>query len=277
MSQAPTRPLLRYHGGKWVLAPWIIQHFPEHETYVEPYGGAASVLLRKPRAYAEIYNDLDYEIVNLFQVMRTHGAILHDELLATPFARVEFELAYEPSRNPIEQARRTVIKSHMGFGSDGIRNKTGFRAYARKNRYTIPAHDWANFVEVFEALVKRLRGVVIEHMDALKVIEKYDDPATLFYVDPPYVHDTRSSDKMYRHEMSDAQHKKLAKALRKCKGKVALSAYESPLYEKLYKGWNKFEREARADGARPRREILWTNYEPEKKKTTLELYATEQR
>ena len=72
-SEGEVRPMVRWHGGKWVLAPWIISHFPPHQIYTEAFGGAASVLLKKPRCYAEIYNDLDGEIVNLFRVARERG------------------------------------------------------------------------------------------------------------------------------------------------------------------------------------------------------------
>src|SRR6266576_1049473 len=101
------RPILRYHGGKFVLAPWIISHFPEHRVYVEPYGGAASVLLRKERSYAEVYNDLDSEIVNLFRVARDNGKELIRVLALTPFAREEYQAAWEATDDPLEQARRT--------------------------------------------------------------------------------------------------------------------------------------------------------------------------
>ena len=84
------RPLLRYHGGKWLLAPWIISHFPAHRVYVEPFGGAASVLIRKERSYAEVYNDLDSEVVNLFRVLRAQPDDLVHAIELTPFARDEF-------------------------------------------------------------------------------------------------------------------------------------------------------------------------------------------
>ena len=64
------RPALRYYGGKWMLAPWIIQHLPDHKTYVEPFGGVASVLMRKAPSQVEIYNDLNSELVNFFKILR---------------------------------------------------------------------------------------------------------------------------------------------------------------------------------------------------------------
>jgi DNA adenine methylase len=256
------RPVLRYHGGKWILAPWIISHFPEHTTYVEPYAGGASVLLRKPRSYAEIINDLDGEIVNLFRVLRDQGGTLERDLKRTPFAREEFKGAYEPTDDPLERARRTIIKSAMGYGSDGIRNNTGFRSYARKERYTIPAHDWANYIDVISYTVERLQGVVIENRPALELILKQDGPDTLFYVDPPYVHSSRASKspKRYRYEMADSDHRELARVLNMVKGKVVLSGYASQLYSELYDGWRREERAARADGARDRTEVLWLNF-----------------
>lgn len=255
-----TRPALRYHGGKWNLAPWIISHFSEHVTYTEVYGGAMSVLLRKPRSYAEIYNDLDGEIVNLFRILRDRGPEFKEKCRLTPFSRQEFVEAYLPTDDQMERARRTVIKSAMGFGSDGIKNNTGFRSYARKERYTIPAHDWANYIDALDFTIERLQGVVIENMPAVDVLKKQDGKETLHYVDPPYVHSTRSAKqpKQYRHEMSDEEHRELSAVLHSLSGAVILSGYACPLYDELYGDWKRSEKDTLADGARPRREILYT-------------------
>lgn len=160
----PTRPLVRYHGGKWLLADWIISHFPAHRCYVEPFGGGGSVLIRKPRSHAEIYNDLDGEIVNLFRVVRDHGQQLREKLELTPFAREEFEVSYLDAPDPIEQARRTVMRSFMGFGSNvfkltrqGKRERTGFRACSTRSG-TTPAEDWRNYPHALPAIIDRLRG-----------------------------------------------------------------------------------------------------------------------
>ena len=135
------RPIVRYHGGKWKLAPWIIGHLPPHRVYVEPFGGGASVLLRKPRSYAEVYNDLDGEMVNLFRMARDNGRELLELLRLTPFARDEFAKAYEQASEPIEQARRTVIRAFMGFGSNAHNRPTGFRSNSNRSG-TTPARDW---------------------------------------------------------------------------------------------------------------------------------------
>src|SRR5437868_3648689 len=112
----PTRPVLCWHGGKWKLAPWIVSHFPPHRVYVEPFGGAASVLIQKPRSYGEVYNDLDQDVVNLFRILQVpaQAAALRDKLRLTPFSREEFELGYLDAEDPVERARRLVILSFMG-------------------------------------------------------------------------------------------------------------------------------------------------------------------
>jgi DNA adenine methylase len=250
------RPIVRYHGGKWLLAPWIISYFPAHRIYVEPYGGGGSVLLRKPRARAEVYNDLDGEIVNLFRAARDHGEDLRRALELTPFSRDEFKASYEPSEDPLEQARRTVVRAFMGFGSNSHNRATGFRSNSDRSG-TTPAMDWRHYPGEFGAIIERLQGVVIENRDALEVIQIHDSPATLHYIDPPYVSDTRDAGKDYRHEMTDADHEQLASVLREVKGAVIVSGYPSPLYEDLYSGWTRAEQAALADGAAPRTEVLW--------------------
>lgn len=251
----PTRPAFRYHGGKWRIAPWVIAHLPAHKTYVEPFGGAMSVLLRKDRSYAEVYNDLDGEIVNFFRVAREHGKEFQDLLRLTPYAREEFLAAYEPTDDPIERARRTIIRASMGFSSVGIMRKTGFRSNT-KRQHTTPVMDWTSYERAFPGIVDRLRGVIIEHKDAISVMRDHDDPDTLFYVDPPYVHSTRSA-KEYKYEMDDQAHRDLAAFLNEVKGKVVVSGYHSDLYEEIYSGWKKVEKEAMSDGAGKRVEVLW--------------------
>lgn len=258
MDTAPTRPALRYHGGKWLLAPWIISHFPKHRTYTECFGGGASVLLRKRRAYAEVYNDLDGELVNLFYVMRDRGEELRDALYLTPFARDEFAQSYEPIFDQLEQARRTVIRSFMGFGSNSHNQKTGFRANSNRSG-TTPAHDWRNYPDALPALIDRLRGVIIENRDAIEVMRSHDGDNTLHYVDPPYVFSTRDGGTDYRHELSDTEHKRLAAELHNLTGMVVLSGYRSDIYDHLYHDWHCVQRQAMADGARKRIECLWLN------------------
>lgn len=251
-----TRPILRWHGGKWILANWIISHFPKHRVYVEPFGGAASVLLRKSRSYAEIYNDLDGEVVNLFRVARDNGRDLKRQLELTPFARDEFVLSYKPSTDPLEQARRTVIRSFMGFGSNSHNQATGFRANSNRSG-TTPAHDWKNYPDALDALIDRLRGVCIENRDAVDVMLAHDSDQSLHYVDPPYLAETRDKGSDYRFEMTTEQHVDLCRALKGLKGTVVLSGYPSPLYDELYGDWQKVQRKAHADGARDRIEVVW--------------------
>lgn len=265
----PTRPVLRYHGGKWMLAPWLLGFYPEHRVYVEPFGGGASVLMRKSPSYAEVYNDLDSEVVNVFRMMRDRGDELRRQLFYTPFSNAEFRDSFFRSDDPLEQARRTIARSFMGFGSASVteykhssrigKPTTGFRANSSRSG-TTPAHDWANYYEAAEAMIARLRGVVIENRDAMEVISRHDSVETLFYVDPPYVASTRDRGNDYAYEMDEGQHRALAACLHAIQGMVVLSGYASELYDAhLYADWSRYERPAFADGARPRTEVVWLN------------------
>lgn len=267
-EQPVKRPLVRYHGGKWMMGPKIIAHFPAHRIYTESFGGGGSILLRKQRSYSEIYNDLDGEIVNLFRVVRDRGDELVRAIELTPFSRDEFLGSYTPSDDPLEQARLTMARSFMGFGSASASGaKTGFRSNSNRSG-TTPAHDWRNYPGCLAATIDRLRGVVIENKDACAVMADHDTPETLHYVDPPYVFETRSNanpycKKGYKHEMTDEQHRELAKFLRTLKGCVILSGYACPLYDQeLYPDWRRTEFPALADGARERVEVLWMRNVP---------------
>jgi DNA adenine methylase len=254
------RPVLRWHGGKWNLAPWVIGFFPPHRCYVEPFGGAASVLIRKPRSYAEVYNDLDGDAVNLFRVLRSDRAGELVELLRlTPFARDEFMEAYSQADDPVERARRLITRSFMGFGSNGHARSTGFRANSNRSG-TTPAHDWANYPDALVGIVERLKGVVIENRDAKQVMATHDGPETLHYVDPPYVLSTRSdTSKDYAVELSDEDHDELLQFLRGLTGTVILSGYAHQLYDDALSDWHRVERKHLADGAKARTEVLWIN------------------
>lgn len=266
--EAPARPVLRYHGGKFRLAPWVIRHFPPHRCYVEPFGGAAGVLIQKDRAYAEVYNDLDGDIVNVFRVLRDREQCenLIAQLLLTPYARDEFDAAYEPTTDPIERARRTLVRAEMGFGSAGAtKGTTGFRIDTRRKHGTAQ-QLWARFPESLARVCARLSGVMIENRPALSIIDQHDAEDTLFYVDPPYVMGTRNvgarHGRYYACEMSDDEHVQLLDKLCSVKGMVVLSGYESALYLGALQGWSMASTEARISAARGtamRTECLWLN------------------
>ena len=269
------RPVLRWHGGKWLLAPWIISHFPAHQVYVEPFGGAASVLMRKERSYAEVYNDLDQSVVGLFRVLRSdRAADLVEALRLTPFARVEFAEAYQPCEDPVEAARRLVIRSFMGFGSNGHNKLTGFRANSNRSG-TTPAHDWVNYPDSLAMVVDRLSGVTIENKDARAIMTQHDGEQTLHYVDPPYVMETRSDEGAdYAHELSDDDHKEILTFLRGLRGMVVLSGYPHPLYDEALHDWHRVERDALADGAKKRTEVLWINQSASKAQSNGPLFES---
>lgn len=264
-------PLMRYHGGKFRLSDWVISHFPAHQCYIEPFGGAGSCLIQKPRSYAEVYNDLDGEIVNVFRVLRDEEQRkqLIEALLMTPYSRTEFELAQQSDDNlsPVERARRTLFRAQSGFGSAGAtKGTTGFRIDTARE-YSLSSHLWASYPKTLALFGERLAGVLIENRPALEVIQQHDTPASLVYADPPYVWNTRyagANGRYYRHEMNDDDHIELLQALTACQGYAIVSGYMTDLYHDTLtsNGWELRTKEARIAayrGTASRTECLWLN------------------
>lgn len=258
-----TGPVMRYHGAKYRLASWVMLHFPEHRCYVEPFGGAGGVLIQKERSYSEVFNDLDGEVVNLFQVLRNpeSNSRLRELCALTPYHRDEFLSAFEPTTDPVEQARRMVVRATMGFGSaSATAGTSGFRTDT-KRKYATAQHLWANYPDNLAAVGMRLQGILIENKPAVEVMKKHDGIDTLHYCDPPYLPETRvKGNRNYRYEMTSDEHSELLECVKQLTGMVVVSGYDSELYNDTLAGWRRAEKSSRISagrGTKVRQECLW--------------------
>ncbi|WP_188853650.1 DNA adenine methylase [Aureimonas glaciei] len=263
MPAVHTKPpvLLRYHGGKYKLADWIIGHFPKHDRYTESFGGGGSVLLRKPRARAEIYNDLDLEIVSLFRILRNAAAAdrLAELVWLTPFSRVDFLAAYQPGADDMERALHILTRSFLGYSPTAATRTRLCGLGINTDPGKFEPSRWNSVPETVRRLSERMRGLIVENRPAMQVIADHDSADTLHYVDPPYVHAGRGSRSDYRHEMDDPDHVELLEFLKTVNGYVVVSGYHSELYAKHLGAWMQVEMKAYTHEAKPRTEVLWIN------------------
>lgn len=257
------RPVLRYFGGKWRIGEWIISHFPPHRCYVEPFGGAASVLLQKTPSPIEVYNDADGEVVNFFRMLRDRAGELAMAIDLTPYAKSELELTYTPAADELERARRMFVRSWQGRGGARAQWRTGWRYQRSDNQRKHTASDWNEAARLLD-VAARFKTVQVDHDEAIPLIRRYDTSETLFYCDPPYVASTRGkrwATHAYTHEMDDQAHRELAAALHGIKGMAVVSGYPSPLYDELYGDWQSYTLTTRTEdrgGDKPTAtEVLW--------------------
>lgn len=226
------------------------------------------MLLNRPPAPVETYNDLDGEVVTFFRVLRDQRDALLYSLAMTPFAREEFALschAPSGSLSDLERARRFFIRARQV--------RTGLAQTASLGRWANCKHTsragmsgvvsrWLGSVEGLIDVAERLMRVQIENRPAIDVIRLYDASDTLFYVDPPYPHESRSDQRAYGFEMSDEDHRRLAQVLRAAKGLVAVSGYRCPLMDEIYGNWRRHDAPIKQTHSSKalRQECLWTNY-----------------
>lgn len=259
-----------WYGGKFSHLDWLLPRLPTSGVhhYCEPFGGSAAVLLNRPPAPVETYNDLDGEVVTFFRVLRDQRDALLYNLAMTPFAREEFALACETLTEDVsdlERARRFFIRARQV--------RTGLAQTASLGRWANCKHTsragmsgvvsrWLGSVEGLIDVAERLLRVQIENRPAIDVIHLYDAPDTFFYVDPPYPHESRSDQRAYGFEMSDEDHRRLAQVLRSVKGLVAVSGYWCPLMDEIYRDWRRHDAPVKQTHSSKalRQECLWTNY-----------------
>lgn len=260
------RAVFRYPGSKWSIARWIISHFPENYekmVYLEPFAGSGAVFFNKHPGVVETINDIDSDIVNLFYVLRNHPAELKEALFLTPYSREEYDKSFEPADDPIEKARRYMVKTTQAIGAK-LNGKCGWRNHKQTN-IGGTACKWAGITETIDAAASRLRGsttnlVQIEHMDALKLIGRYNSPEDLIYLDPPYVRASRKSGALYRHEMDDEQQVQLLKLISTSRAKIIISGYHNDLYDWYLQDWETDSTMCRTTSTEKAEEVIWMNY-----------------
>lgn len=261
------RPPIPYYGGKQRISHEIVATFPEHLHYVEPYAGGLSVLLAKAPSRIETINDLDGELITFWRVLRDHAEDLMRACTLTPHARGELALAREDKTglSDLEVARR--VWSELAQGRAGRRTRTGWRFYVDGESTSTPIAGYlAAYIDRMPPAAARLLDVQIECKPALEVIGLYGRAeSTLLYVDPPYLSSTRRN-LQYVHELhTEAEHAELAEALNQTAASVVLSGYPSPVYDRLYRDWNRHEIVAstqQSGESAARTEVLWMNFTP---------------
>jgi DNA adenine methylase len=232
------KPPIKYYGGKQKLARRITDLLPLHHTYIEMFGGSGAILFQKQQSPVEVYNDIDDDIVNFFTVLRNERQArrLRRHLHLTPYARREHELASvrPPDGDPVERARRLYVQIRQSY--NGVPGKSW--SYWRNGNAINPFY---NSLELIASATRRLRNVYIENCDWPSILKIWDGPRTLIYADPPYISESRSTPRVYRHEMTVVEHEQLLQRLSSCEAMVVISGYSHPLYETILHDWTRLD------------------------------------
>lgn len=259
------KAIMKYPGSKWSIANWIISFFPEHHSYLEAFAGSLAVLMNKPRSNIETVNDLDGNVVNLFEWIRKDPERLAHEIYCTPYARQVYDAAFEASpEDSFEKAVNFYIRLNMGHGFRTNGEKVGWKNDVQGRERAYAATDWCNLPDKILQAAERLRGVQIECRPAVEVIQRFNYPNVLLYLDPPYMVGTRHG-KQYRCEMFDREsHAELLEVAKAHRGPVLISGHDSELYNDMLQNWHREETISYSQICSKKREMLWMNFEPVK-------------
>jgi DNA adenine methylase len=255
LAANPPKPLTAWFGGKARLGKIIAEKLPEHRIYVEPYGGMAGVLMAKYPSEVEVYNDLHSGVVALFRVVR--DPVLCQQLLnlldLTPYAREEWRdcnATWESETNLVEKARKVYVTLSQNFVGATAGGSWSFGGIKYDGNVV---SKFYNSFDNIKAVCQRLKQVQVENFPATDVIKRWDSPETCFYLDPPYLPETRQGKNVndYKHELTTGNHLELIDLCLSLKGKVILSGYPSETYDKalLEEGWIREDFQAMSSAA----------------------------
>ena len=260
-----------WYGGKYSHLDFILPNLPnDAEHFCDVFGGSAAVIINREPAPVETYNDIDSELTNFFRVLRDPST--SEQLIRaiglTPFSREELVIACTPDRDidSFERARRFFVRARQtrtGLAQTSSEGRWAHCLLTSRAGMAGAVSRWLGSVEGLSEIVQRLQRIQIENVPALEAIERYDTPKTLFYLDPPYVHESRGDSAAYGAEMTDADHIELAETLLEIDGRAAISGYRSDLYDELYRGWRRIDADPKLCHSvrSERQECLWVNYD----------------
>ena len=261
-----------WYGGKFSHLDWLLPLLPKCHHYCEPFAGSAAVLLNREPSAVETYNDIDGDLVNFFRVLRDRNNEIIKAISLTPFSREEFYNAIYGSINglsDLERARRFYIRARQtrtGLAQTATLGRWANCKNTSRSGMSGVVSRWLGGIDALDEIAQRLIRVQIENRPAIDIIKLYDEPSTLFYCDPPYLHATRGDSNAYAFEMDEMQHKEFAEAVNKCQGMVAVSGYDHPLMDEFFRSdkWFKtFGLDKTIHSTKGfRQEVLWTNYDP---------------
>jgi len=213
-----------YPGSKTTYAGWIIDHIPEHTQYIEPFGGAASVLVAKPRSELEVYNDLNGDCVEFFRAVRDKPDELKHWVENTPYSRQLFNEYVESypdwPDDSVEYAGRFLFVQTSAFGGKGTTETSPTFRVAKSNSTANPPSEYKSKKNQIPKLASRIQGVHIERLDYADLVDKYDHKDAFFYFDPPYVD---VGDDYYLTEKGGFNHKRFVDTLHDMEGKWLVS------------------------------------------------------
>lgn len=257
------KSVLKYPGAKWGIANWVIGFFPKHHSYLEPFFGSGGVFFNKDRSNIETINDIDGEVINLFECIREDPEKLAKRIYLTPYARAVYNRAFSerPPGDRYERAMRLMVRCNMGHGFRTTGGRVGWKNDVAGRERAYAAKMWTELPDILIEVAERLRGVQVECSPAAELIARFNAPNVLVYCDPPYVLSTRRG-KQYRCEMTDDDHLQLLNVLKRHKGPALISGYQSPMYEAELRGWHRETVVTTDQLSQPKREILWMNFEP---------------
>lgn len=239
---------------KWRSAEWIVEQFPVHDCYVEPFGSNCSVLMSKLPSNFEVYNDRDSDIITLFNVIRDDGmrAQLLKLLAMTPYAKVEFDFAQEyqtkfqnkdrgdgTSSTAIMIAYQLLVRSCMSITKIDSINGIGFNSNTISLAPTVQ-ELWCDLPDEIIKVTQRFRRVIIENTDAYNAIKTHDRKETLFYLDPPEILQGKDQvDCFSKNKMSLNVFNRILRLIDSSSGMFIINAYDTDFYKDTLVGWSK--------------------------------------